>query len=184
MPKLLGLKSRYCPCCHVMTHHRTFYAQVTLDGRRRWIPLLWACTRCQTPSHVVVQEYSLALPSSALPSASRGAIVRALGKGPLAFNQLLADLRRNRTPETSHVFKFEVKTALEYLKANGTVAEALRDATETAFESLRGRRLGSCPKDAQRTLVSLYIQKKAPDHGHRFVPAGVFCLSCEYRRLD
>ncbi|MDG6919665.1 MAG: hypothetical protein JRN62_09580, partial [Nitrososphaerota archaeon] len=87
-------------------------------------------------------------------------------------------------PETSHVFKSEVKMALEYLKANGTVAEALRDATEMAFEALRGRRLGSCPKDAQRTLVTLYVQKRAQDHGHRFFPAGAFCLSCEYCRLD
>jgi hypothetical protein len=73
--------------------------------------------------------------------------------------------------------------ALEYLKANGVVAEAPSDATERVCESLRGRRLGSCPRDEQRTLVSLYVQKQSPTHGARFVPSGVFCLGCGYQRL-
>jgi hypothetical protein len=73
--------------------------------------------------------------------------------------------------------------ALEYLKANGVVAEAPKDATERAFESLRGRRLGSCPRDEQRTLVLLYVQKQSPIRGARFVASGGFCLGCGYQRL-
>jgi hypothetical protein len=111
-------------------------------------------------------------------------IVGSLERGPMDHNKLLADLRRNKTPGDSRVFKSEVTTAVEYLKATGVVAEAPRDATERALESMRGRRLGSCPRDAQRTLVSLYVQKQLPNNRARFVPAGAFCLACGYHNLQ
>jgi hypothetical protein len=179
----LGLKNRLCSSCCALAPHRTVYARATVGGKRRWLTVFWACTKCKSLNHVIVRAYSLARPRPGLPSASQGAVVRALERGTLDLNQLLADLRRNKTPGTSHVFKSEVTTAVGYLKANGVVAEAPRDATERAFESMRGRRHGSCPKDAQRTLVSLYVQKQSPIHGARFVPAGVFCLSCGYQHL-
>jgi hypothetical protein len=183
MDSPLGLKNRLCPSCRAMAPHRTVYTRATVGGKRKWLPVFWACTKCQSLNHVVVQAYSLTRPRPSLPSASDGAVVRALERGPLDNNQLLVDLRRIKTPGTSHVFKSEVTTAIEYLKANGVVEEAPRDATERAFESLRGRRLGSCPRDAQRTLVSLYVQKQSPIHGARFIASGVFCLSCAYQHL-
>ena len=184
MGNIRGLKNRPCPNCRALAPHRTIYARATVEGTRKWLPLFWACIKCHSLNHVVVQVYSLTHPPSNLLSASVGVLIRALERGPLDCNQLLANLRRNKTPGTSHVFKSEVSMAVEYLKASGVVTESPRDATDRAFEALRGKRLGPCPRDAQRALVSLYAQRKSPSYGTRFIPAGVFCLGCGYHHID
>lgn len=183
MDSLLGLKNRLCPNCRARTPHRTIYARATAEGKRKWLQLFWACTKCQSLNHVVVQAYSLTRPPSAHPSLSSGMLIRALESGPLDRNQLLADLRRNKNQGTSHVFQSEVAVALEDLRASGVVADAPRDVTAKALELLRGRRFGSCPRDAQRTLVPLYVRKRSAYAGPRFVLAGAYCLGCGYRRL-
>ena len=184
MDRPLGLKNRLCISCHTMAPQRTVYGRATVEGKRRWFLLFWACTKCQSLNHIVVRVYSLTRPSSPLPAVSHGPLVRALERGPLDRNQLLAELRQSKALGTSHVFKSEVTVALEDLSSSGVVAEASLDATKRAFESLRGMRLGSCPRDAQRTLVSLYVRKKTPNDGARFVPAGAYCLGCGYHRLS
>ena len=183
MDSLLGLKNRLCPSCRTRTPHRTVYARATVEGKRKWLQLFWVCTKCQSLSHVVVPAYSLTRPPPALPSLSHGVLVRALERGPLDRNQLLADMRRNKSQGVGHVFQSEVTMALEDLRTGGIVAEAPMDATEEALEFLRGRRLGSCPRDAQRTLVPLYVRKRSANDGLRFVSAGVYCLGCGYQRL-
>ena len=184
MGSVRGLKNRICPKCGALTPHRTLYARTTTEGKRKWAGLFWACTKCHSLNHIILQVYSLTHQPSNLLPASVGVLIRALGSGPLDHNQLLANLRRNKTPGTSRVFKSEVSMAVEYLKASGIVTQGAIDATDRAFEVLRGKRLGPCPKDAQRNLVPLYAQKKSPTYGTRFVPAGVFCLGCGYHRLD
>ena len=183
MDSLLGLKNRLCPSCRARTPHRTIYARATVEGKRKWLQLFWVCTKCQSLNHVVVPAYSLTRPPPALSSLSNGMLLRALDRGPLDRNQLLADLRRNRNQGVSHVFQSEVTVALEDLRISGVVAEVPRDVTEKVLGFLRGRRFGSCPRDAQRTLISLYIRKRAPINGAKFVPAGAYCLGCGYSRF-
>ena len=183
MDSLLGLKNRLCPSCRTRTPHRTIYARATVEGKRKWLQLFWVCTKCQSLNHVVVPAYSLTRPPPALSSLSNGMLLRALERGPLDRNQLLADLRRNKNRGTSHVFQSEVMMAIEDLRTSGVVAEAPRDVTEKAFGFMRGRRFGSCPRDAQRTLDPLYVRKRSANDGLRFVSAGVYCLGCGYQRL-
>ena len=184
MGRPLGLKNRLCPSCRTMATHRTVYARATVEGKRKWFPLFWACMECESLNHLVIQAYSLVRPPSAIHAASNGPLVKALEQGPLDRNQLLAMLRRSKALGPGHVFKSEVTVALEDLTTRGVVAEAPRDVTARVFESLTGRRLASCPRDAQRTLVRLHIRKKSPDDGARFVPAGVYCLGCGYHRFS
>jgi hypothetical protein len=183
MGSIRGFKNRPCPICNSLTPHRTLYARVTAEGKRRWTGLFWACEKCHSLNHVIIPSYILGSASVALPSPLAVAIVKALEQGPLDFNELVADLRRTQPPLPGHVFKTAVDLTLEFLSNRGVVAEALKDRTEKALEALRPRRLGVCPVESKRTLVSLYIQKQGGATSQpRFLSAGVYCTSCGYHQ--
>jgi hypothetical protein len=183
MGNLRGLKNRLCPRCGTLTPHRTLYARVTVDGKRKWTGLFWACERCTSLNHVILPSYILGSASVTLPSPLAVAIVRALEQGPLDFNELVTDLRRKQPPLPGHVFKTAVALTLEFLRGHGVVVERPKDCTEEALEALRPRRLGVCPVESKRTLVSMYVQKQgSATNQPRFVSAGVYCTSCGYHQ--
>ena len=190
MSNVRGLRTRLCLKCTEVTPHRTLYVRTTVDGKRRWSQLFWACTRCGSLNQVVLPAYRLERASSSLPSALPLAVVNALEEGPLDFDELTARLRRKSVPGVSHIFNSEVALAIEFLKSRGVVAEENRDSTEKALLHLRvqsaeSKHLGICPVESKRALVSLYAQKqKGVARGMRLVPAGVYCLSCQYHRVD
>ena len=185
MGNLRGLKSRLCPKCSALTPQRTLYARTTVEEKRKWIGLFWACEKCHSLNHVIVTAYNLECASATLPSPLAVAVVRALEQAPLDFNELVANLRRNRPPLPGHVFKTGVALTLGFLRDRGVVVERPKDSTEKALGTLRSRRLGVCPLESRRTLVSLYAQKQdGATDGSRLVPAGVFCLSCGHNQVD
>ncbi len=190
MGNVRGLRTRLCPKCDEITPHRTLYARATSNGKRRWIQLFWACTKCASLNHIVLPAYRLERPSTPLPSALAAAVVNALKDRPLDFDELITCLRRKRPTEIRHIFNSEVALAVEFLKGRGGVAEESRDCTRMVLDSLGGQaaesnHLGTCPVEARRTLISLYAQKQeGTAHGMRLVPAGVFCLRCKYQRID
>ena len=176
-----GLKNRLCPRCNALTPHRTLYARVTAEGKRRWTGLFWACETCHSLNHVILPSYNLRSASVALPSPLAVAIVRDLEQGPLDFNELVADLRRTQPPPPGHVFKTAVALTLEFLRGRGIVVERRKDCTEEALEALSPRRFGVCPLESKRTLVSLYIQKQGGATSQpMFVSAGACCTSCGF----
>ena len=184
-----GLRTRLCLKCTEVTPHRTLYARTTTEGRRRWLQLFWACTRCGSLNHVVLPTYRLERASSPLPSTLAVAIVNALQEGPLDMNGLVLALRLRRVLGITHVFNSEVALAVGFLKGRSVVSEESKDYTAKTLEYLRAQsaeseHLGACPVESKRVLVSLYAQKqRTPGHGMRLVPAGVFCLVCGYRRI-
>lgn len=180
-----GLRTRLCPGCQEITPHRTLYARATVDGKRRWLQLFVACTKCRSLNHVHTTVYGLERASSPLPSALMVTIVSALEQGPLDFDELVASLKRRKSCGPGHVFKREVELALGFLKVHTIVSEELRDRTEKGLEILRAstRGLSTCPVDSQRTLVSLHSQRQENAiRGAKFVSEGAFCLNCGYRQ--
>jgi len=156
---------------------------VTAEGKRKWTGLFWACEKCHSLNHVVLPVYSLGRLSSPLSAPLAVAVVKALEEGPLYFNELVARLRRKQPPQTGHIFKTEVTTILEFLSGRGIVIEKQGDRTEDILGALRLRRLGVCPMESKRTLVSLYAQKQGGAASQpRFVSAGAFCSSCGYHQ--
>jgi hypothetical protein len=185
MGNLRGLKGRLCSRCGTLTPHRTLYARVTVEGKRKWAGLFWACAKCHSLNHVIIPAYSLGRASVMLPSPLAVAIVTTLEQGPLDFNELVADLRRKHPPLPGHIFKTGVTLTLEFLRDHGVVVEKSRDCTEKGLGALRSRRLGVCPMESKMTLVSLYAQKQSESTSRpEFVRAGAFCLSCGYHQVD
>ena len=190
MGNVRGLRTRLCLKCTEVTPHRTLYVRITIDGKRRWLQLFWVCIRCGSLNHVVLPTYRLERASSPMPSALAAAVVNALEEGPLAFDELMLTLRRRKVPGVGHVFKSDVALGIEFLKGRGVVSEESRDCTERALGYLRAqsaesKHLGVCLAESKRALVSLYAQKqRRPAHSVRLVPAGVFCLSCQYHRIN
>ena len=183
MGNVRGLKNRLCPRCSALTPHRTLYSRVTAEGKRRWASLFWACEKCRSLNHVVLPVYSLGRLCSPLATPLAVAVVKALEEGPLDFNELVARLRRKQPPQTGHIFKTAVTNILEFLKGRGIVVEKQGDRTEDILGALRLRRLGVCPLESKRTLVTLYIQKQGGAASQpKFVSVGAYCTSCGYHR--
>jgi hypothetical protein len=183
MGNVRGLKNRLCPMCGALTPHRTLYARAIIAGKRKWMGLFRACEKCHSLNHVILPSYNLGSASVTLPSPLAVAIVKALKQGPLDFNELVTDLRRKQPPLPGHVFKTMVALTLEFLRGRGVVVEGPKDCTEEALEALRTRRLGVCPLESKRTLVSLYIQKQGGANSQpRFLSAGVYCTNCGYHQ--
>ena len=181
MGSVRGLKSRRCPRCSVLTPHRTLYTRMTVEGKRKWMGLFWACEKCQSLNHIVVPAYELGQASTTLPTPLAVAIVRTLEQGPLDFNELVTDLRRTQPPLPGHVFKTAVALTLEFLRGRGVVVERPKDCTEEALEALRRRRFGVCPLESKRTLVSLYVQKQGGAASQpKLVSSGAYCTSCGF----
>jgi hypothetical protein len=189
MGSIRGLRTRLCLKCTEVTPHRTLYARTSEDGKRKWVQLFWACTKCGSLNHVVLPRYTLARAGFVV-SALATAVVDALEKGPKDLNELVASLRRSRTAKERHVLAADLRLAIELLRARGMVAEVGRDRTGEALEALRAgsagsKHLGVCPAESKKTLVSLYAQKQErTSHRMRFVSAGVFCPHCEYSEVD
>jgi hypothetical protein len=169
--------------------------RTTTGGRRRWLQLFWACTRCESLNHIALPAYRLERVSSPLPSALAVAVVNALEEGPLDLDELIMSLRRRRVTGVRHIFNSEVALAIEFLEGRDVVAEENRDCSERVLESMRARsveskQLGVCPAEfgldfPSRSLVSLYAQRrKGEAQGTRLVPAGVLCLHCQYHRIN
>ena len=183
MGNVRGLKNRLCPRCSSLTPHRTLYARVTAEGKRKWMGLFWACERCHSLNHVVLPVYSLGRLSSPLATPLAVAVVKALEEGPLDFNDLVVRLRREQPPHTGHIYKTAVTIALEFLKGRGVVTEEQKDQPEDIVGALRLRRLGVCPVESKRSLISLYAQKQGGATSQpRFVSSGVYCTSCGYHQ--
>ena len=195
MGNVRGLRTRPCPKCNRITHHRTLYARSTTKGNRRWLQLFWACTRCESLNHIVLPSYRLERASSPLPSALAISVVTALEDGPLDFDGLIMSLRRAHAAGIRHIFNSEVKLAVEFLKGRGVIAEENKDCTEKVLESLKvqsaqSRHLSVCPAESkpgssQRSLVSLYAQRQeGTANGMKLVSVGAFCLRCQYHQID
>ena len=183
MGNVRGLKNRLCPRCNALTPHRTLYARVTAEGKRRWTGLFWACEKCRSLNHVVLPVYSLGRLSSPLATPLAVAVVKALEESPLDFNELVARLRREQPPQAGHIFETAVTTILEFLRGRGIVTEEQKDHTEDILGALRLGRLGVCPLESKRALVSLYAQKQGGAASQpKFVSAGAYCTSCGYRQ--
>ena len=183
-----GLRTRLCLKCTELTPHRTLYARTTKNGKRKWLQLFWACTKCGSLNHVILPRYTLAR-AGFIVSALAMAVVDALEKGPQDLNELITSLRRSRTTRERHILAADLRLAIQLLRARGMVAEVERDRTNEAVETLRAslaesRHLGICPVESRRTLISLYAQKQEKAaRGMRLVPAGAFCPHCEYSRV-
>jgi hypothetical protein len=169
--------------------------RATKGVKRRWLQTFWACTKCGSLNHLVLPTYRLGRAPSRLPSALAVAVVNVLEEGPLDFDELVMSLRGRRTQEVPHIFNSEVAMAIEFLKGRGEVAEEARDCTEKVLETMRvqtagSKHLGVCPAEPnpglpRRSLISLYAQKQSgAARRMRLVPAGVFCLRCQYNRID
>ena len=203
MGNVRGLRTRLCPKCGEITPHRTLYAKTESGGRSKWFQLFWACTKCDSLNHVVLPRYRLESPSHQLPSTMAIGVVNALRERPLDFAELIAGLKRSEIPGVHHVFNSEVLMALKYLRGRGVITEEASDRTVRTLDVLRARpaeskHLGSCPAEQsqgtiRKTLISLYAQKRKPTTQYakdssflqkRLVPVGVFCLHCEYQRVD
>ena len=78
MGNIRGLKNRLCPRCNALTPHRTLYARVTAEGKRRWAGLFWACEKCHSLNHVILPVYSLGRLSSPLAAPLAVEVVKAL----------------------------------------------------------------------------------------------------------
>ena len=183
MGNVRGLKYRLCPRCSTLAPHRTLYARVTAEGKRRWMGLFWACEKCHSLNHVVLPLYSLGRLSSPLATPQAVAVVKALEEGPLDFNELVARLRRQQPSQASHIFETAVTTILEFLRGRGIVTEEQKDHTEDILGALRLRRLGVCPVESKRTLISLYAQKQGGAASEpRFVSVGAYCTGCGYHQ--
>ena len=183
MGDVRGLKNRLCPRCNALTPHRTLYARTTAEGKRKWMGLFWACEKCHCLNHVVLPVYSLGRLSSPLATPLAVAVVKALEEGPLDFNELVARLRREHPTQTRHIFETAITTILEFLRGRGIVTETQGDRTENILGALRLRRLGVCPVESKRTLVSLYAQRQSGAASQpRFVSAGAYCTSCGYHQ--
>ena len=96
MGNIRGLRTRLCLKCTEVTPHRTLYARTAEDGKRRWVQLFWACTKCGSLNHVVLPRYTLARAGFVI-SALSTSVVDALEKGPQDLIDLFACLRRSRT---------------------------------------------------------------------------------------
>ena len=194
MGNVRGLRTRPCPNCKEITPHRTIYARAATNDRRRWLQVFWACTKCGSLNHIVLPVYTLERASLPLPSALAAAVVNALNREPLDIDELITSLRQKHDAEVSHVFNSEVGLVLEFLKGRGVVVEEAKDCTEKVLESMRvqtaqSKHLGICPAELspglpRRSLISLYAQKQSRvTRGMRLVPAGAFCLRCQYHRI-
>jgi len=203
MGNLWGLRTRLCPTCKEVTPHRTLYAKTECGGRTRWLPMFWACTKCNSLNHVTFPRYRLESASSKLPSTLTIAVVRALQETTLDFQELVANLRRREIEGVSHVFDSEVAMALEYLKGRGVVREEAGDRTAQTLGALRkqraeSRQLRPCPAEmaqgvARKGLISLYCQRwisitrggqGRTSRERRLVPAGALCIHCGYAEVD
>jgi hypothetical protein len=190
-----GLRTRLCPECKETTPHRTLYARATISGRRGWLQVFWACTRCSSLNHIILPAYKLEHVSSPLPSTLTIAVVNTLEGGPLDLDELIMGLRQRRVPGINHIFNSEVELAIQFLKARGVVVEETKDLTETLLERLRARaprsgRRAACPAEPNAnprgSLVTLYEQRKgtAAAEERGFVSSGIFCLHCSYHQIE
>jgi hypothetical protein len=195
MGAVRGLRTRLCPGCMELTPHRTLYVRATIDGKRRWLQLFWACTRCKSLNHIILPSYRLERADSPLPSALAVGIVNTLEGGALVSDELLMKLKKRSMPGVPHIFNSDISTALEFLKGRSVVAQESRDTTERLLERLRAQsvglgRLAVChaefdSKGPTRSVVTLYSQRQLPAaQGVRLVSSGVFCLNCRYQRID
>ena len=190
MGNFRGLRTRLCPMCQEITPHRTLYVRAASNGKRRWLQLFWACTKCGSLNHIVLPAYRLERASSPLPSALAVAVVNCLEEGPVDFDGLVTTLRQKRVSGVSGIFNSEVALAVEFLKGQGVVAEESKDCTGRILTTLRlqsaeSNHLGVCPAQAKRGLVSLYAQKQSGTSGAMtLVPAGAIFLHCSYQRID
>ena len=190
MGKIRGLRTRLCPKCAEVTPHRTLYARAAKGGRRRWVQVFWACAKCHSLNHIILPAYRLERVASSLPTPLAMAIAKALAEGPLNLAELIIKVRREHIEDVHHVFNSEVILALDFLKSRGLVTKANRDCTENVLDSLRDQSAGSkhlavCPVESKRALISLYAQTLTGNTKEmRLVPAGVFCLRCQYQRTD
>jgi hypothetical protein len=167
-----------------------------VDGRLKWLQIFWACTRCNSPNHILLPAYRLESAAVPLPSSLTIGIVNTLCGGPLDLDELIMTLRKDRPRGVSHIFNSEVLLALEFLKGQGVVKEEPSDRTARVLELLRTRsggtgRLGVCPRKSfhhnagSRSLVSLYAQRsKEFTNSTKLESVGVLCRSCLYVRLD
>jgi hypothetical protein len=195
MGNVRGLRTRLCPRCMELTPHRTLYIRATTGGKRRWLRLFWACTRCKSLNHIILPTYRLERVGSPLPSTLTIGIVNALEEGVLDSDELMMKLRNRSPPGVSQVFNSDVSMALEFLKGRGVVAEEGRDSTELLLGRLKAQsmgpgRLAVChveldSKGPTRSVINLYAQRQLPaSRGMRLVPAGAYCLNCGYQRID
>ena len=190
MGNVRGLRTRLCPKCNEIIPHRTLYVRVTEDGRRRWLQLFWACTKCRSLNHIILPVYRLERIASPLPTPLAVAIVKALSEGPMDSQELIMSLRRRPPAAIHHIFNSEVALAVEFLKGRGVVMAESKDCTEKVLAVLgslssESSHLAVCPTEAERSLISLYAQKqRGTSHGMRLIPAGVVCLRCQYRRIS
>jgi hypothetical protein len=191
-----GLRTRLCHECRAITPQRTLYVKTRMEGRLKWLQTIWACTKCNSPNHIILPAYRIELPSAPLPSSLTIGIVNTLCAGPQDLDELIMTLRKDRPRGVSHIFNSEVLLALEFLKGRGVVTEESSDRTVRVLELLRtkpgGRsRLGVCPRKSfhsgagSRSLVSLYAQKtKEGANITKLVQVGVLCRACQYVELD
>jgi len=190
MGNVRGLRARLCSQCNEITPHRTLYVRRTDNGKRKWLQLFWACTKCNSLNHIILPAYRLERASTPLPSALAVAVVNALEEGPLDFDELIMSLRQRHPADIRHIFNSEVALAVEFLKGRGVVVEESRDRTEKLLDDLRGQsegsnHLGNCPVEAKRALISVYAQRQGGSAREtRLVPVGVFCLHCPYHRVN
>lgn len=201
--KTRGLRIRFCPRCRRVAPHRTLYAKTETGGRSRWFQLYRICTACRSLNHIVLPCYKLLSVPSGLPSPLAISVVDALREASLDISELLRDLRRRRGPGSPHIFNSEVAMVLAYLKSQRIVTEEMTDRTALTLVAMAARpskskHLGPCPEEmkqcvARKSLVSLYSQRwmsvtrdgQGPAaNKRRLVPVGVFCLHCQYHRID
>ena len=164
--------------------------RVAEGGRRRWIQIFWACAKCRSLNHIVLPAYRLERVASPMPTPLAAAVVKALVQRPLNVAELIMKVRSEHPVDVHHVFNSEVILALDFLRGRGVVTREDKDCTETILNSLRdqsGRsnHRGVCPVEGKRSLVSLYAQKLAENATwEKLIPSGVFCLCCQYQRID
>jgi hypothetical protein len=161
-----GLKNRLCPRCSALTSHRTLYAMVTAEGKRRWTELFWACEMCRSLNHVILPSYNLGSASMATLSPLAVAVVKTLEQGPLHF-ELVTDLRRKQSPLPGHVFKAGVALTLEFLRGRGVVVPVLVQVRASTLGASTDHGLGKKPPQIviQRLfhlVVSVRLAGKIP----------------------
>ncbi|QQG48728.1 MAG: hypothetical protein HY247_08345 [archaeon] len=128
-----------------------------------------------------------------MPSSLCTNIFAVMKEGPADINELIQELRRRRSSESSHILHSDVQMALTYMKSQGVLAEKRVDRTLQKLEALgalssESKHLGACPAEmkqggVRRSLVSLYAERRISGTKTR-VPVGVLCLHCEYNRVD
>jgi hypothetical protein len=128
MGNIRGLRTRLCPKCTDITPRRTLYARTTNNGKRRWLQLFWACTRCGSLNDVVLPVYTLARAGFTV-SGLALAVVDALEHGPRDLDELIASSRRSNLAGQRHVFAADLRLAIDLLRARGLETDA-RDLAE------------------------------------------------------